>query len=219
MRSYLQYGYRLERTSVINPFDISVSFESGKSFQKTSVELNYKYSYIGKKNGLDIRFFAGTMLKNDASDPIYAFSACGRSGRELYMFEGVYPNRFSEFPKTFFSRQMSLSEGGLVSPINDTLGYSRSLYSITLTSTLPGIFSKIPVNPFMNLVLTDHGLVSGNKSPLFFEAGLKAGFRGYFEIYFPLIVSDNISSIRSSLKDRIRFIFRLDKLNSIRSKS
>ena len=219
MLSYLQFGYQMERTGIINPFNLSASFESGKSYQKTSVELNYKYSYIGKKNGLEFRVFAGTMLKNNASEPFYAFSASGRSGREQYLYEGVYPDRFSEFPKTVFSRQMTLSEGGLVSTINDSLGYSRWLFSITLTSSLPGKASIIPVKPFFNLLLNDHGFGTINKSTLFFEAGLKAGIWDFFEVYFPFIVSDNINVIRGSLKERIRFIFRLDKLNPFKSKS
>ena len=219
MLSYLQFGYDMERTGIINPFSLSASFESGKSYQKTSVEFNYKYSYTGKKNGLEFRIFAGTMLKNNASDPFYAFSASARSGREQYLYEGVYPGRFSEFPKTIFSRQMTLSEGGLVSAINDSLGYSRWLFSITLTSSLPGKASIIPVKPFINLLLNDHGFSTINKSTLFFEAGLKAGIWDFFEVYFPFIVSDNINIIRGSLKERIRFVFRLDKLNPFKSKS
>jgi Aminopeptidase N len=213
MRSYLQFGYMVERTGFINPCNLLVSFESGKSFNKASLELNYKYSYYGKKNGLDIRMFAGTMLKN-TSDPIYSFSASGRSGREQYLFQGVYPDRFSEFPKTFWSRQMSLSEGGLVSPVNDSLGYSRWICSLSLASSLPGKASRIPIRPFIDLLLNDHGSGTKNKSPLFFEAGFKVGIWDYFEIYFPLLVSDNINSLTGSLKYRIRFVFRLDKASS-----
>ena len=86
---------------------------------------------------MDLRLFAGTMIKAGSRDPFYSFSASGRSGREQYLYEGVYPDRFSEFPKTFFSRQMSISEGGLISPLNDTLGFSRWLCSVSLTSSLP----------------------------------------------------------------------------------
>jgi hypothetical protein len=218
MRSYLQIGYLLERNRVINPFRAEIHFESGRSYQKTSLELNYKYSYEGKKNGLELRLFAGTMLSDDPSEPFYSLAAGGRSGREQYLYEGVYPGRFSEFPKTFFSRQMALSEGGLVSAVNDSLGFSRSLCSISLTSTLPWKFSKIPVKPFINLLLNDRGLNTINKSKLFYEAGLKAGIWDYFEVYFPLIVSDNIKSIAGTLKDRIRFIFRLDKLVPMKNK-
>jgi hypothetical protein len=213
IRSYLQFGYLMERTGIINPFNMTVSFESGKSFQKASLELNYKYSYYGINNGLEIRIFTGTMLKNASADPFYAFSSSGRGGGEQYLFQGVYPDRFSDFPKTFFSRQMTLSEGGLVTPVNDSLGYSRWIFSLSLTSSLPGKTSLIPVKPFINLLLNDHGSGTNDRSPLFFEAGLKTGIWNFFEIYVPLLVSDNIDAITGSIKNRIRFVFRLDKIN------
>jgi hypothetical protein len=218
MRSYLQFGYLMERTGIIDPFNILVSFESGKSFQKTSLEVNYKYSYYGKNKGLEVRLFAGTMLKNRSADPFYTFSPGGRSGREQYLFQGLYPDRFGEFPKTLWSRQMTLSEGGLVTHLNDTLGYSRWICSLSLSSNLPGKASRIPVKPFVNLLLNDHGHGTIDKSQLFFEAGLKAGIWGFFEIYFPLLISDNIISLSGSFKDRIRFVFRLDKLSPGKSK-
>lgn len=192
---------------------MTVSFESGRSFQKTSLELNYKYSYYGVNNGLEIRLFTGIMLKYNSSDPLYAFSASGRSGLEQYLYQGVYPDRFREFPKTFWSRQMTLSEGGLVTPVNDSLGYSRRICSLSLTSSLPGKAARIPLKPFINLLLNDHGSGTNNKSPVFFEAGLKTGIWNFFEIYFPLLVSENIDAITGSFKNRIRFVFRLDKFN------
>jgi hypothetical protein len=114
---------------------------------------------------------------------------------------------------------MTLSEGGLVSAVNDSLGYSRWIFSLSLTSSLPGIASKIPVKPFVNLLLNYHGSGTINKPTFFYEAGLKTGIWDYFEIYFPFIVSDNIKAITGSFRERIRFVLRLDKLNPIRSKS
>ena len=218
MLSYLQFGYSVGRTGIINPFNISGSIEAGKSFQKISLESNYKYSYYGKNRGLEIRLFAGTMLKNSFAEPFYAFSASGRSGPEQYLFEGFYPDRFGEISKTFWSRQMTISEGGLVSPVNDTLGYSHWLFSLSFSSSLPGIVSRIPVKPFVNLLLNDHSAGTDYKSPLFFEAGLKAGIWNFFEIYFPLLVSDSIDAITGSFKDRIRFVFKLDMVNTLRLK-
>jgi hypothetical protein len=61
--------------------------------------------------------------------------------------------------------------------------------------------------------------VTNNKSLLFLEAGLKAGVWNFFEIYVPLVVSDNIKSITGSFKDRIRFVFKLDIMNPLRLKS
>jgi len=219
MSSYLQFGYQLEKTGFINPFNLLASFESGQSFQKTSVEFNYKYSYSGKNNGLDIRLFAGTMLKNTSTTPFYALSASGRSGREQYLFQGTYPDRFSKFPGSFWTRQMTLSEGGLVSPVNDRLGYSRWLISLSFTSNLPGKARLLPIKPFVNFLLNDHGLSNSHNSPFFYEAGLKAGIWNFFEIYVPILVSGNIQSINGSFKDRIRIIFNLDSLNKVKLKA
>jgi hypothetical protein len=159
------------------------------------------------------------MLKNNTADPFYSFSVSGRSGREQYLYNGLFPDRFTAFPKTFWSRQMTLSEGGFVSPLNDTLGYSRWLFSLSFSSSLPGKVTWIPVKPFVNVLLNDHGPVTNNNSLLFLEAGLKAGVWNFFEIYVPLVVSDNIKSITGSFKDRIRFVFKLDIMNPLRLKS
>ncbi|MBK7713330.1 MAG: M1 family metallopeptidase [Bacteroidales bacterium] len=111
--SYMQCGYLIERFGIINPYKIAVSLESGKAYIKTSLEINYRHSYTGKNSGLDIRIFSGIMLRNNSSDPIDAFSAGARSGPELYLYQGVYPDRFSRFPANFWSRQMTFSEEAL----------------------------------------------------------------------------------------------------------
>ena len=215
MMSFAEFGYEIKRTGIINPFNILFSLEAGKTYQKTAAEINYKLSYSGKNNGLDIRVFAGKMLKNDLPNPYYAFSSGGRGGRELYLYNGLFPDRFGVFPDTFWSRQMDLSEGGIVTPVSDSLGYSRWVCSLTLSSCLPGKASRIPVSPFVNLVLSEPGSELTSKTQVLFEAGLKAGIRDFFEIYIPIIVSDNINSVTGTFKDRIRFIFKLDILNPL----
>ena len=213
INSYIQVGYLLERSSIINPYSVLASFESGKTYQKTSIQFNYRLSYRGQNNGLDMRLFVGTMLKTDSKIPFYSFSASGRRGSEEYLYQGTYPDRFSVFPESFFSRQMSLTEGGLVSLLNDSLGYSRSLLSLSLTTNLPGKAAWIPVKPFLNLLLNDHGLSSTQNSPFFYEAGLKVGIWDFFEIYIPLLVSKNIDSVSNTFKNRIRFVFSLDSIS------
>jgi hypothetical protein len=209
----------LERPGTINPFSLLVFSESGESYLKTSLELNYRLSYYGKKNGLDIRLFAGTMLKSDPAIPFYSFAASGRNGPEQYLYEGTFPDRFSRFPSTFWSRQMSLSEGGLISPVNDKLGFSKWLVSLSVTSNLPGKAAHFPVKPFVNLLLNDHIAGTGTNSPIFCEAGLKAGMWNFFEIYIPLVVSGNIQSITGPFKDRIRLVFNLDTFNQVKLNS
>jgi hypothetical protein len=215
MNSHIQIGYQLQKQSIVNPFALQAIFESGESHQKTSVEFNYRLSYFGRDNGLDMRLFAGTMLNEDPVIPFYSFSPGGRSGRELYLFEGTHPDRFAIFPANFWSRQMNLSEGGLVSPVNDSLGYSRWLVSLSLTANMPGKASRLPVKPFVNLLLNDKGFGGENESPVFFEAGLKTGILNIFEIYVPLLVSNNVDSASGSLKNRIRFVFSLDSLSRL----
>ncbi len=46
MKPYLQLGYNYENISLVNPYKLLVSFESGEFFQKASLEYNYKLSYI-----------------------------------------------------------------------------------------------------------------------------------------------------------------------------
>jgi hypothetical protein len=213
MNSFLQFGYRLEQQRLINPFSVQANLETGKSYQKTSLELNYKVSYYGQNEGLDIRLFTGTMLKNESYIPFYAFAAGGRSGREQYLYQGSYPDRFAVFPDNFLSRQMTLSEGNLVSAVNDSLGYSNWLVALSFTSTIPKIDKWLPVKPFVNILLNDHGFGNSIDSPLFFEAGFKAGFWDLFEIYIPLVVSKNIDSVSGPFKNRIRFILSLNSIS------
>jgi hypothetical protein len=113
---------------------------------------------------------------------------------------------------------MSLSEGGLTSPVNDSLGYSNWMISLSFTSNLPGKAGRIPVKPFLNLLMNDHGAGTGHSSPLFWEAGLKAGIWNFFEIYVPLIISGNIESLTGSFKSRIRFILKLDSFKHFKLK-
>jgi len=210
MRSYLQLGYTLQKASLVNPYNLLVSFESGESFQKAAIDFNYKQSYTGRENGLEMRFFAGTVLKNTSSNSFYSLAPSGRSGRDQYLYEGTFPDRFGVHPSTFFSRQMTLSEGGLVSPVNEKLGYSKWLMSLSLSSSLPGKAGKLGIKPFANVLLNDHGLGTGNDSPLFGEAGIKIGLWNLFEIHFPLLVTNNIQSITGSINHRIRIVFNLD---------
>ena len=219
MSSYLQLGYRLEKTRLVNPYNLQIIFEAHKLYQKASMVLNYTYSYRGKDNGLDISLFAGTMLQNTSGVPFYSLAPGGRSGPEQYLYDGTFPDRFTAFPETFLSRQVQFSEGGLVSPVNESLGYSKRLVSVSFTSSLPGKAGIIPVKPFATILLNDHGLDTSHDSPVFFEAGLKAGIWDVFEVFVPLLVSANIKSIDPSVKERIRITLNLDLSKQVKLKA
>jgi len=70
-----------------------------------------------------------------------------------------------------------------------------------------------------NLLLNDHGTGPDHNSPIFFEVGLKAGLWNFFEIYIPLLVSENIQSAVPSFNSRIRLIFNLNSFNQTKLNS
>ncbi|NVO18414.1 MAG: M1 family metallopeptidase [Bacteroidetes bacterium] len=210
MASFFQMGYLVEKPGMIDPFSLQFTLEMSNSYQKTSMEFKYRYSYIGKNNGLDIRLFAGTMLNNSSGITYYSLAAGGRSGNEQYLLDGTFPDRFTSNHTTFLSRQVMFTEGGLISVVNDSLGYSNRLISVSLVSSLPGKAGIIPVKPFVNILLNDHALNQDFGSLFFFEAGIKTGIWNVLEIFVPLIVSRNINSISSTVKERIRITLNLD---------
>jgi hypothetical protein len=209
--SYWQTGYSFSRSGPLNPFDISGTYEWSRSYGKVSLEFYYRLSYNMKNKGLDIRLYSGAMMKVSGSSDLYSFAASGRAGKELYLFEGDFPDRFSVFPENFWSRQMVITEGSIVSPVNDSTGYSRSVISLAVSGNLPGFAGYLPVKPFADMVYA-----SGKKSPYFYEAGIKAGIWDVFEVYMPFFVSGNISSIRPTIKERIRFTLNLESILRIR---
>jgi len=213
----MQLGYEFEKSSVVDPYRFLSTFEGNGSFQKVTAELNYRFSYYGINNGLDIRLLAGGMLKTNALAPYYSLAPSGRSGRELYLYQGDLPDRFGEYLSSFWTRQMTTTEGSLVSPVNEQLGYSKWLVSLSIASDLPGKIGSFGIKPFVNVLLNDHGLSTDHRSPLFLETGLNIGISDLFEFSVPLLVSGNIQSMTGSMKDRIRFTFNLGNFGKLKS--
>jgi hypothetical protein len=108
---------------------------------------------------------------------------------------------------------MVINEGGLVSALNDSVGFSDWLISASFSSSLPGNAGKIPVKPFINVL---YGGKAG-KSDFYYEAGLKAGDTGLFEIYIPFFVSGNINNAWPTIRDRIRFVLNLSAFHPLRT--
>lgn len=217
MRSFIRAGYTETRNSIVDPYNAGLWLEAGERHRKISFELNYKYSYYGRRNGLDMRIFTGYMIQNDPATPYYSLSPDARNGTELYFYDGEYIDRFRKSPSNVFSRQVSLIEGGFVSNVSDSLQYSKWLCTFSASSSLPGIFSRLPIRPFVNLLLNDHGYNSAGPA-LFFETGLKAGIMDVIEIWFPFFVTDKTEQLAGPFRQRIRFTFSLDKLSLFKTR-
>jgi hypothetical protein len=209
MIPYYKVEFSSVKDSKINPWNVRAILESNGSYYKSSAEFNYRISYKDVKRGFDMCLFTGVMLKDDIRNPYYSLSISGRHGNELYLYDGDFPDRFMANKDSFWSRQIVISEGSLVGKDIDLVSYSKGLISATFVSNLPWISAAIPAKPFFNILCS-----AKPSSGFFYEGGFKAGIWGLFEVYFPLITSDNM--IQGSFKDRIRFILNLESLYKIR---
>ena len=217
INTFLQVGYKLEKIRLVNPFSLIITFENNVNYLKSSAEFNYRYSYNGINQGLDFRLFSGIILTEHPTNPFYNFSASARCGRDLYLYDGFYPDRFSSFPVTYLSREMTLSEGGLISIPKESLNYSTMILAMSLTSNLPGLSGQIPIKTFVNIILNNSG--TNHSLSIFYEAGIKAGIWNFFEIYLPFPISANIHSADQSFRDRLRFVFNLESVSKIKLNS
>lgn len=201
--SFLAASFLFRKKSNINPWGIRLYSESGPSFHKMTVDFNYKISYGGRNNGLDLFFLTGGMISENKNIRLYSMAPSARNGNQLYLFEGDFPDRFVARYGTFWSKQMLFREGRIVSPINEYSGYSRWLASFSAQAGLPGFASILPVRPFTNLSISND---------IFYEAGISAGVQGVLEIFVPVLVSKNIQRHYPEINQRIRFILSLESL-------
>lgn len=207
MNYFWQTGYVYESTFPANPHSVEVSFESGRTkpdaYSKASVTFKYTH-YDGNINKLDLRLYAGTMIDRVATNSMFSLSPSARPGDQLYLFQGEFPDRFNT--SSVFWRQVVITEGGLISPVGKTFGYRNWLMSASTSFCLPGVLERVPVRPFINLLLTDPYYTH---SGFFYEAGLKAGIRDILEVYLPFLLSGNGTSY-INFSERIRFVLNLD---------
>jgi hypothetical protein len=209
MIPYYEIGFSSVKETKTYPWSMKTFLESNGSYYKVSSELNYKLTYAQKDRALDMRLFAGVMLKEDPLNPYYSLSVSGRHGNELYLYEGDFPDRFPSNRESFWSRQILISEGGLVGMPHDSVRFSKGLVSATFVSNFPWIPAAVPAKPFLNILYS-----GGPSSAFYYEGGFKAGIWGLFEVYFPVISSNNM--IKGPFKDRIRFVLNLESFYKIR---
>ncbi|HLN22155.1 MAG TPA: M1 family metallopeptidase [Bacteroidales bacterium] len=210
-KSFITGSFSAGKQSLVNPWNIRLSAEGGSTFGKILFQVNYRLSYYGSDNGLDLRFLTGGMIKSDPSVPMYSMAPSSRNGSQLYLFEGDFPDRFSKDGSSFWSRQILTREGGITTAINDSSGYSPFLVSISAKTTMPFIGSRLPVRPFANIVYQ-----SKASENFHWEAGLSAGIPGFLEFFIPLLASRDINSYYPHVKDRIRFILTLESFYKLR---
>ncbi len=203
-RQFFNLNYTYQRPEKINLTNVNWNFKGNKDFGRTSVEaiFNFKPSFF--RSPFKLRMFTGGMLYNDAFGFDNPFMVGGRNGFFDYEYEGIFPGRFDG--GGIWSHQFMPVEGAMALPYfsatnsfifaigGDFKLWSKSLFNL--------------VRLYCNTAYYTFDL----DSEFLYEAGIKIGQPGFFEVYFPLIYKKEDFNYMN-YSDLIRFNLNLNVLS------
>ena len=171
-----------------------------RNFSKLS--FNYEYRHLFESNRqLNLRFFAGTFLKNK-NDPTSIFFDFALDRPTDYLFEYPYLGRSES--SGIFSQQYIDAEGGFKSKFNpDTRFANQWLTTLNVSTTLWNYI----------LLYSDLGLVKSkfNNAKFVYDSGIRVNLvTDYFEMYFPLYSNLGWEVGQPFYDQKIRFKFTVD---------
>ncbi|PIE79423.1 MAG: hypothetical protein CSA15_03155, partial [Candidatus Delongbacteria bacterium] len=202
--------------SQIHPFEINLKAERGPAHYKLEFEGKTHLNY-NKRKGLDIRLFAGTMDYFPGKVTYLAnFRLAGNSNISDYLYDLTLFNRsvyMSDYHK-LGARQFEPNQGGftLYTPVQ-----SKHMLSLNLNSTTPLPVLRVYANFAIIPELYKAKSFYGNK--VLFDTGVELQIiKDIFEIYFPVIASQDLMEINKNLYSenyfqRIRFRLSLNLAN------
>ncbi|WP_346883288.1 metalloprotease [uncultured Algibacter sp.] len=198
-------NYSVFNTRFINSNDNLINFNKwyadfqlGKQFSKLA--FNYEYRRLFESNRqLNLRFFAGTFLKNNSS-PDSDFFSFALDRPTDYLFDYNYLGRSEA--SGIFSQQFIEAEGGFKSKLSTPFA-NRWISTVNASTT---IWNYI-------LVYGDIGLVKNkSQSPNFvYDSGIRINLvTDYFEVYFPVYSNLGWEIGQPNYDQKIRFKFTVD---------
>lgn len=198
----LNYAY--QNPEKINLTNVNYNFKANKDFGRTSVEaiFNLKPSFF--KSPLKLRLFTGGMLYNSSGAFENPFMVNGRNGFFDYEYEGIFPGRFDG--GGLWSHQFMPVEGAMALP------YFKAANKFMVT--VGGDFKLLSKSIFKLVRLYGNTAyyTFDLDSEFLYEAGVKVGQPGFFEVYFPLIYKkDDFNYMNYG--DLIRFNLNLNILS------
>jgi hypothetical protein len=209
-----QLTFSITDKRIINPYSFKFLAEQGDKFMKASVEGNYKITYNKPRKSFDIRAFFGDFLYSH--QPIaedFRFNLSGMQGINDYLYDHYFIGRNEG--SNILSQQFCETDGGFKVPT--IVGQTwNGIFSINLKTSIPG---NIPIKLFTDIgTVYDKLNFYGSSFPVFFDAGIQLSIiNNIFDIYFPLLMSDEIKHINklSNIKyvQTIRFTFSLEKID------
>lgn len=202
-----------------NPYSLNLSLQAGDGFVKSSASARYRITYQ-RNNGLDMRLFAGAFLhKKDDVSPMYNFILSGSRGMDDYTYDEIFFNRGAD-PYTGFLSHQFIPNDGAFATYTPTGQTNKWIVALNLSSSLP-IKKNIPIKGFANIASLGEPIkVPGypDLGSFQWEAGVKLSFaQEMFEVYLPLIMSNDLKAINDQMTDsyfeRVRFSIKLSGLN------
>ena len=219
--TYNDITYKFKKYDAINPFDISLNYQQGNQFMKTSLTANYSYNYKNKNKSFDVRVFAGTFLgeMNNSQTQDYRYQISGIRGynekNQLYgdyLYDNILLGRSET--KGILSQQFVETDGGFkfYSPIVGRS--SKWLVALNMKSSLGN--AKIPINLYADIGTTAPDGIVNDK--LLYDAGVCISLpKKIFEIYFPILLCQDFKDYKTlnglKYKETIRFTLNLNLIN------
>ena len=209
--------YLVKSRHALRPFRLSANVQQGAGFIKTFAKLNQKFVFSPKGDRFQINLFGGWMNsdeKDGSIPPNIAFQVNGRNGggqfQRDYMFDQLLFERNAG--EGFGYRQLSDQDANLKT-LAGFGGVSDWMVGIGLRTGIP---NPLPIEPYFDTAIYP----SPDGSTNFIYSGGVAVMilRNIFEIYVPLLESEDITSklfykTNPGFFQRISFKLDLMKLN------
>lgn len=194
-------NYRYSNPNFIKYFTTSLDYQLSDKFSKMSFTAEYRNLFKNNRQ-LNLRFFMGTFIYNDAKSNDYFSFALDRPTD--YLFDYNYYGRSQG--SGLFSQQIIMAEGGFKSQLQPKYA-DQWLMSLNASTNLwKWIF-----------VYGDVGIVKnkGFNGELMYDSGLRISLvQDYFEVFFPVYSNLGWEIADPNYDQKIRFIVSLD-LNTL----
>jgi len=230
-----QLKLTIKDSRVLYPYRAEFLAEQTKDFVRLAFTGNYYFNY-NKKQGADVRFFAGkflylgnpslsTRFRNDR----YHLNLSGPRGFEDYTYSHYFIGR-NEF-EGWRSQQMAMRDGGFkvgTDLLADKVGKTDNwLVAMNFVSDIPDQINilnvlpiKIPIKAYLDIgTYADAWSPKSEESKILYNAGLQIGLLNQsIQIYFPLFYSQVYRDyFRSTFNDKrfartISFMIDLQRL-------
>ena len=215
-RYYNRINFTQYSSNKIAPYRISLKILSGNNFSRASIDGSYKYIYDWRRHFVGLRFFAGTFLYNNTTDPTLNFRLSGTNGTNDITYDYLYLSRnYFHTYTDFISQQFSDNQGGFsyYSPFQDNSWMTSAQFR-----------TSFPAPKFLHAYINIASFGQAESifnSPLVYEAGIEAELiPNILKIYFPITGSQELTNVNNlytgNYLQKIRFVLNLTTLNPLR---